>query len=67
VSAETEPMDPETERRYLQGVEEFLLGRYKEAINIWEAILEDHPYNKKVLEAINGANQSLKRIESQQD
>jgi tetratricopeptide (TPR) repeat protein len=65
--AETEPMDPETERVYLQGVEEFLLGRYREAIEIWEGILKDHPYNKKVLEAINGAQERIKRRESQQD
>jgi tetratricopeptide (TPR) repeat protein len=65
--AETEPMDPETERRYLEGVESFLLGKYKEAIQTWEAILVDHPYNKKVLEAINGAQERIRRSESQQD
>ena len=63
----TEPMDPETERRYLQGVEMFLLGKYRDAITIWEEILKDHPYNKKVLEAINGAQERIKRTESQQD
>ena len=65
--AVTEPMDPETERRYLQGVEMFLLGKYRNAIIIWEEILKDHPYNKKVLEAINGAQERIKRTESQQD
>ncbi len=65
--ADTEPMDPETERQYLLGVEKFLLGKYTEAINIWDAIIKDHPYNKKVLEAINGARERIKRKESQQD
>jgi tetratricopeptide (TPR) repeat protein len=65
--AETEPMDPETERQYLQGVELFLLGKYREAIAIWEEILKDHPYNKKVLEAINGSQERIKRVESRQD
>jgi tetratricopeptide (TPR) repeat protein len=65
--AVTEPMDPETERRYLQGVELFLLSKYRDAIGIWEEILKDHPYNKKVLEAINGAQDRIKRTESQQD
>jgi tetratricopeptide (TPR) repeat protein len=65
--AETEPMDPETERKYLQGVELFLLGKYREAIVMWEEIITENPYNKKVLEAINGAQERIRRVESQQD
>jgi tetratricopeptide (TPR) repeat protein len=63
--AETQPMDPDTERRYLEGVEKYMLGRYFEAIEIWEAIEKDHPYNKRVLEAINAARERIKRSESQ--
>jgi tetratricopeptide (TPR) repeat protein len=62
--AETEKMDPETERRYLEGVDKFLLGRYTEAIEIWQDILKQHPYNKKVLEAISGAEDRLKRSQN---
>ena len=62
--AEKEKMDPETERRYLEGVDRFLLGKYQEALQIWERILEDHPYNKKVLEAIKGAKDRLERLQS---
>jgi len=62
--AETEKMDPETERLYLQGVDKFLLGRYSEAIEIWQEILKQHPYNKKVLEAISGAEDRLKRSQN---
>jgi len=63
--AETEPMDPQTERKYLEGIDKFLVGKYQEAIAIWEEILKDHPYNKKVLEAISGAQERLKRTESE--
>jgi tetratricopeptide (TPR) repeat protein len=59
--SDTEPMDPDTERRYLEGVDKFLLGKYKEAIEIWNGILEEHPYNKKVLEAVRGAEERLQR------
>jgi tetratricopeptide (TPR) repeat protein len=62
--AEIEKMDPETERIYLQGVDKFLLGRYSEAIEIWQEILKQHPYNKKVLEAISGAEDRLKRSQN---
>ena len=64
-SDESEEMDPDTERRYLEGVDKFLLGQYEEAIRIWEDILQDNPYNRKVLEAINGAQDRLKRSRSQ--
>jgi tetratricopeptide (TPR) repeat protein len=62
--AEKERMDPETERRYLEGVDKFLLGKYQEAIQVWEEIRKDHPYNKKVLEAISGAKERLERLQS---
>jgi tetratricopeptide (TPR) repeat protein len=62
--AETEKMEPETERHYLEGVDKFLLGRYNEAIEIWQEILKQHPYNKKVLEAISGAEDRLKRSQN---
>ncbi len=56
-----EKMDPETERRYLQGVDLYVKGRYREAIQIWEEILKNHPYNKKVLTAVRGANDRLEK------
>ena len=63
--AETEPMDPETERKYLEGIDRFLVGKYQEAITIWEEILKDHPYNKKVLEAVSSAQERIKRRKSE--
>ena len=55
-----EEMDPETEKKFLKGVNTFLSGKYTEAIKIWEEILEEHPYNKRVLESINNAKDRLK-------
>jgi len=59
--AETEKMDPETEGKFIKGIEQYMAGNYAEAIAIWEEILNDQPYNKKVLEAISGAEERMKR------
>jgi tetratricopeptide (TPR) repeat protein len=58
---ETEKMDAETEGRYIKGIEEYMAGRYAEAIAVWQEILKDHPYNKRILEAISGAEERMKR------
>lgn len=63
-SGKTEEMDAVTKRKYLEGVDKFLLGKYQEAIKIWEEILESNPDNKKVLEALNGARERMKRSQS---
>ncbi len=55
-----EEMDPDAERLYHEGVEKFLIGKYQDAIGLWEEILIKHPYNKKVLAAIKGAKERLK-------
>jgi tetratricopeptide (TPR) repeat protein len=57
-------MVPAVKRKYLEGVDKFLLGKYQEAITIWEEILKTDPYNKKVLEALNGARERIKRAQS---
>jgi len=59
-------MAPAIKRKYLEGVDKFLLGKYQEAITIWEEILETDPYNKKVLEALNGARERIKRAQSEE-
>jgi len=63
-TGKSEEMDATTKRKYLEGVDKFLLGRYQEAISIWEEILKTNPDNKKVLEALNGAKERLKRSQS---
>ncbi|HED12035.1 MAG TPA: PorV/PorQ family protein [Caldithrix abyssi] len=57
-------MDPETEKKYLRGVESFLNGNYREAIQIWEEILKDHPYNKRVLKGISNARERMKNTKA---
>lgn len=61
-STQQEEMDPETEKKFLKGVNSFLGGRYTEAIEIWEEILQKQPYNKRVLESISNARERLKNI-----
>jgi tetratricopeptide (TPR) repeat protein len=54
-------MAGDVEQLYLQGVNAFLEGDYNRAISIWEQILIEQPYNKKVLMAIQGAKERQKR------
>jgi tetratricopeptide (TPR) repeat protein len=54
-------MAGDVEQLYLQGVNAFLEGDYTRAISIWEQILIEQPYNKKVLMAIQGAKERQKR------
>ncbi len=35
-------------------------------LTIWEEVLETDPYNKKVLEAVNGAKERIKRAQSEE-
>ncbi len=54
-------MAGDIEQQYLQGVNAFLEGDYGRAISIWEKILIEQPYNKKILMAIQGAKERQKR------
>ncbi len=56
-----EELDPAAEKRFLEGVDKFVKGKYQQAIDIWEEILKDYPYNKKVLTAIENARERLKK------
>ena len=60
-AGKSQPMDATTERQYLQGVDKFVKGKYNEAIAIWEEALKAHPYNKKILKAIESARERLKK------
>lgn len=61
VKTEIQKMDPESERLYLEGVELYLVGKFSEALDIWLALKEKFPYNKKVLDAITRAEDLIKR------
>ena len=60
ISKET-TMSEETEKQYLKGMDEYFKGNLNEAIRIWEEILIQEPYNKKVLKAIQGAQEKRNR------
>ncbi len=60
-----EELDPESQKKYHLGLDIFLSGKYVEAIKIWEEILEVHPYNKRVLEAIKNARERVTKTKSQ--
>ena len=61
LSTSTQMMDPQTEERYLIGINEYINGNYDNAIAIWDSILVEQPYNKKVLSAIRTAKNRLKQ------
>jgi cytochrome c-type biogenesis protein CcmH/NrfG len=43
----------------VEGMAFFLNGNYSKAIEIWEEILLQQPYNKRVLQAIQGAKEKM--------
>jgi tetratricopeptide (TPR) repeat protein len=59
----TEEMPPNIERRYLEGIDKFVKGKYQEAIDIWEEIRKEYPYNKKLIKAIEGARERMERAQ----
>jgi tetratricopeptide (TPR) repeat protein len=52
-------LDESTEKKYMEGMALYLNGKYAEAIAIWEEILVDQPYNKRVNQAIQGAKDKM--------
>lgn len=53
-------MDQESERRYIEGVDLFLGGKYEEALRIWKELEKEYPYNKKLQDAIKSVEDRLK-------
>lgn len=58
-----EKMDPESERRYIDGTELFLAGQYQEALAIWKELAEKYPLNKKLQDAIKTAEERIERTQ----
>jgi tetratricopeptide (TPR) repeat protein len=52
-------MDEATEELYLKGMTEYVNKNYVEAIQIWNEILKDQPYNKQVLKAVQAAEDKM--------
>ena len=59
VSSKDVVMDDATKKRYMEGMTMFLNNNYSEAIRIWNEILLEQPYNKKVLQAVQGAKEKM--------
>ncbi len=53
-------LEGEQEKVYLQGVDLYVEGKYEQSIVIWQRILEKDPLNKRVLKAIDKAEEQLR-------
>lgn len=58
-NAKKESLTGAAKDEYLRGGREFRAGRYKEALKIWEVLLEKHPYNKYILDNIDLARERI--------
>ena len=61
LGVEAKEMEPEAEKRYIEGVDLFLSGKYQQALDIWKELEKQYPYNKKLQDAIKSAEDRLKR------
>ena len=61
LGGEETQMDQEAERKYIQGVDLFLAGRYQEALKIWKELEQKYPYSKKLQDAIKSAEERISR------
>jgi tetratricopeptide (TPR) repeat protein len=63
LGVEVKEMEPEAEKRYIEGVDLFLSGKYQQALDIWKVLEEQYPFNKKLQDAIKSAEDRLKRTQ----
>jgi len=61
LGGEETKMDQEAERKYIEGVDLFLSGRYEEALKIWKELEQEYPYSKKLQDAIKSAEERISR------
>jgi tetratricopeptide (TPR) repeat protein len=54
-------LEGSSEKMYLQGVDLYVEGKYEQAIKIWNQILEVDPYNKRVLNAVEKAEEQMRQ------
>lgn len=59
-------LEGDNEKTYLQGVDLYVEGKYEQAIIIWKRILEKDPLNRRVLNAVDKAEQQLEQIRRNQ-
>lgn len=58
--AKLEPLPPELRIKNSRAHKLYRQGKYKEALVIWEEILKERPYNKRILDAIDRAREKLR-------
>jgi tetratricopeptide (TPR) repeat protein len=63
LGVDVKEMDAESEKRYIEGVDLFLSGKYRQALEIWRELEKEYPYNKKLQDAIKNAEDRLKRTQ----
>ncbi|MCK4893599.1 MAG: tetratricopeptide repeat protein, partial [Calditrichia bacterium] len=61
LGVEVKGMEPEAEKRYIEGVDFYLSGKYQQALDIWKELEKQYPYNTKLRDAIKSAEDRLKR------
>lgn len=54
-------LEGSSEKMYLQGVDLYVEGKYEQAIKVWNKILEADPYNKRVLNAVEKAEDQMRQ------
>lgn len=58
-------LDPSDEKSYQLGVDRFLSGHYQEALDRWEKLLDKYPYSLKLINAVETAEERLRRTKSE--
>lgn len=60
-NAREERMTPDVNKRFIKAFNLYMSGHLQEAIDIWEALLEKQPYNKRIIDVIDKAKDDLKK------
>ncbi len=59
MGTQAEKMDPESTKKFYQGMDRFLAGDYEEALKIWKELARKYPYNKQLRNAIKTAEEYI--------
>jgi len=57
--ARKQQMTPEMEKKFNRALQLYVDDRIEEALKIWESLLEEQPYNKDIIDAIDMAKKQL--------
>jgi tetratricopeptide (TPR) repeat protein len=58
--ATVQEMPPNLRVKYLRGIELYRQGNFESALEIWQQLLKEQPYNKTILDAIDRARDRMK-------